>query len=214
MTAGHAHVYPRRWQLTLGVDERGEPVTLPASQLNVAVCGGTGEGKSYLAGLICEQLVGLGYSVAVFDPEGDHIGLGELRDVLVTGGEGRQLADPAEVVRLLRHHASVVVDVSHLDAGDQAAQRARACLILISRIRTFLAQRWATHTPMRGPAATSRGRRGPDCSVGLKAPAMPITPALTRRRSGRRLRRHIGNGERNWAHRRAPSTATPESFPT
>jgi hydroxymethylpyrimidine pyrophosphatase-like HAD family hydrolase len=120
LLAGRAHVHPRRWQITLGVDDRGEPVTLPASQLNVAVCGGTGEGKSYLAGLICDQLVRLGYSVVVIDPEGDHIGLGELRDVLVTGGEDHQLADPAEVVRLLRHHGSVVVDVSHLDASDRA----------------------------------------------------------------------------------------------
>ncbi len=42
-------------------------------------------------------------SVVVFDPEGDHVGLGELRDVLVTGGEEHRLGDPAEVVRLLRH---------------------------------------------------------------------------------------------------------------
>ena len=73
----------------------GQAVTLPASQINVAVCGGTGTGKSYLAGLICEQLIGLCYSLVVFDPEGDHVGLGELRGVLVTGGDNRPLADPA-----------------------------------------------------------------------------------------------------------------------
>lgn len=53
---GRAHVHSRRWQLTLGTGEGGKPVTLPASQLNVAVCGATGAGKSYLAGLMCEQL--------------------------------------------------------------------------------------------------------------------------------------------------------------
>ena len=121
LLTGRAHIHPRRWQITLGIDQSGETVTLPASQLNLAVCGGTGEGKSYLAGLICEQLVRLGYSLVVFDPEGDHVGLGELRDVLVTGGYERRLADPAEVVRLLRHHGSVVVDLSHLDATGQAA---------------------------------------------------------------------------------------------
>jgi hypothetical protein len=120
LLTGRAHIHPRRWQITLGIDESGETVTLPASQLNLAVCGGTGEGKSYLAGLICEQLVRLGYSLVVFDPEGDHVGLGELRDVLVTGGNERRLADPSEVVRLLRHHGSVVVDLSHLDAHGQA----------------------------------------------------------------------------------------------
>jgi len=118
LLAGRTHLHPRRWQITLGIDDRGEAVTLPASQLNVAVCGGTGVGKSYLTGLMCEQLVRLGYTVFVFDPEGDHIGLGELRDVLVTGAD-RRLASPAEIVRLLPN-VSVVVDLSHLHAAEQA----------------------------------------------------------------------------------------------
>ena len=122
LLAGRAHLYPRRWQVTLGTDDGGEPVTLPGSQLNIAVCGGTGKGKSYLAGLICEQLIRLGYSLVVFDPEGDHHGLGELRDVIITGGHEGRLADPGEVVRLLRHgHTSVVTDLSHLDAAARAA---------------------------------------------------------------------------------------------
>ena len=62
LLAGRTHLHPRRWQITLGIDDRGEAVTLPASQLNVAVCGGTGVGKSYLTGLMCEQLVRLGYA--------------------------------------------------------------------------------------------------------------------------------------------------------
>ncbi len=119
LLAGRTHLHPRRWQITLGIDDRGEPVTLPASQLNVAVCGGTGAGKSYLTGLMCEQLIRLGYAAVVLDPEGDHIGLGELRDVLVTGGEDRRLAGPAEIVRLLRN-VTVVVNLSHLDAAEQA----------------------------------------------------------------------------------------------
>jgi hydroxymethylpyrimidine pyrophosphatase-like HAD family hydrolase len=125
LLSGRAHLHPRRWQITLGIDDNGAAVTLPASQLNVAICGGTGEGKSYLSGLICEQLVRLGYSLVVFDPEGDYLGLGELRDVLITGGHERRLADPAEVVRLLGHgHASVVIDLSHLDATARAAYAA------------------------------------------------------------------------------------------
>ncbi len=122
LLAGRAHLHPRRWQITLGTDTLGAAVTLPASQLNIAICGGTGDGKSYLAGLICEQLVRLSYSVVVFDPEGDHLGLGELRGVFVTGGFEGRLADPAEVVRLLRHgHSAVVIDLSHLDADGRAA---------------------------------------------------------------------------------------------
>ncbi len=92
LLAGRGSVHPRRWQISLGTDDCGQPVTLPASQLNIAVCGGTGEGKSYLAGLILEQLVQLGYSLIVFDPEGDHRGLGKLHGVFVTGG--RRTASP------------------------------------------------------------------------------------------------------------------------
>ena len=122
LVAGRVHLYPRRWQVTLGTDDDGGPVTLPGSQLNIAICGGTGKGKSYLAGLVCEQLIRLGYSLVVFDPEGDHHGLGELRDVIITGGHEGRLADPGEVVRLLRHsHTSVVTDLSHLDAAARAA---------------------------------------------------------------------------------------------
>jgi len=126
LLAGRAHLHPRRWQITLGFDEHGQAVSLPASQLNIAICGGTGDGKSYLAGLICEQLVRLGYSMVVFDPEGDHLGLGELRGVFVTGGHERRLADPAEVVRILQydHPAAVVIDLSHLDAVGHAAYAA------------------------------------------------------------------------------------------
>ena len=122
LLAGRMHLHPRRWQVTLGTDDGGEPVTLPGSQLNIAVCGGTGAGKSYLAGLICEQLIRLGYSLVVFDPEGDHHGLGELPDVITTGGHEGRLASPAEVVRLLRHgRTSVVTDLSHLDTAARAA---------------------------------------------------------------------------------------------
>ena len=123
LLAGRTHVHPRRWQITLGLDDGGEAVTIRhrRSMWPSAVAR---RGKSYLAGLICEQLVGLGYSLVVFDPEGDHVGLGELRGVLVTGGDDRRLADPAEVMRLLRHrYATVVVDLSHLDADGTSRLR-------------------------------------------------------------------------------------------
>jgi hydroxymethylpyrimidine pyrophosphatase-like HAD family hydrolase len=120
LLAGRTRLYSRRRQITLGVDEQGDAVSIPSSQMNIAVCDEAGAGKSYLAGLICEQLVDLGYSVVVFDPEGDHVGLGELPSVLVTGGEPSRLAEPADLARLLSlRSASVVVDVSDLKAAAQ-----------------------------------------------------------------------------------------------
>ena len=140
----------------LGIDDRGEAVTLPASQLNVAVCGGTGTGKSYLAGLMCEQLIGLGYAAVVFDPEGDHVGLGELRGVLVTGGEDRRLADPAEVVRLLRRRCTVVVDLSHLDADGKPTTGRPTAELEAPRALTGLPQ-WVVVDEAQRPV----GRPGP-----------------------------------------------------
>ncbi|MGD0375722.1 MAG: HAD hydrolase family protein [Streptosporangiaceae bacterium] len=160
LLAGHAHLHPRRWQITLGTDDGGRAVTLPASQLNVAICGGTGDGKSYLAGLVCEQLVRLGYSMIVFDPEGDHLGLGELRGVFVTGGQEGRLADPAEVVRLVRHgHPAVVIDLSHLDAAGRTAYGAAlAGEIEAHRAATGLPQ-WVVIDEAHGPIGRASATR-------------------------------------------------------
>lgn len=107
-----------RWQLHLGVTEQGEQAVLPASQANILVVGATGTGKSYLAGLLAEQLVQDSYSVLVIDPEGDHAGLARLSGALLVGG-GLRLPDPDEVLRLLHHrYSSVVVDLSSLEPVD------------------------------------------------------------------------------------------------
>lgn len=161
LVAGRAHLYPRRWQVTLGTDDGGEPVMLPGSQLNIAVCGGTGAGKSYLAGLVCEQLIRLGYSLVVVDPEGDHHGLGELRDVIITGGHEGRLADPAEVVRLLRHgRTSVVTDLSHLDADARAAYATDLASAIEARRTATGVPQWVVideaHVPIGRDVTTRR----------------------------------------------------------
>jgi hypothetical protein len=115
LLAGRARLHPSRWDITIGVDDQGQPVTLPGSQVNVLITGGTGDGKSFVSGLIAEQLIDLDYSLVVVDPEGDHIGLGALRGVIVVGGD-HHLPPAAAVVPLLHHrYASVVVDLSSLD---------------------------------------------------------------------------------------------------
>ena len=107
--------------ITLGVDAENRPVTLPARPMNTIVAGGSGDGKSYLAGLMAEQLASMGYSVLVVDPEGDHVGLGALRPTIVIGAS--QPPPPVDtVVSLLRHNdACVVVDLSGLDGPSRRA---------------------------------------------------------------------------------------------
>ncbi|MEZ5080082.1 MAG: HAD hydrolase family protein [Thermoleophilia bacterium] len=118
IVSGHRPVHSRRWRVLLGVDDDDVDVELPASGLNLLITGATGCGKSYLAGLLGEQLVQQGYSVLVIDPEGDHIGLSHLSGAIVVGG-GLSLPEPDEVLRLLHHrYASVIVDLSSLRAEE------------------------------------------------------------------------------------------------
>lgn len=120
VVAGRQRLHPRRWRLDLGTVAGGTPVSIPASQLNVLIAGSPRRGKSFVAGLIAERLIGLGYSVLVIDPEGDHTGLGRLRGVLVMGGESR-FPSPHELVRLTRHRfGSVILDLSAMSSGDRA----------------------------------------------------------------------------------------------
>ena len=112
VVSGVERVHPTRWRLQLGARADGTALWVPASQLNMLIVGGSGVGKSYVAGLVAERLIGLGYSVLVVDPEGDHIGLGTLRGVTVIGGTA-QLPPAEQLASLLTNRSgSVVVDLS------------------------------------------------------------------------------------------------------
>lgn len=129
VVGGRRVVHSRRWKVRLGTADAHD-VSLPGSQMNVLIAGGTGTGKSYVAGLFAEQLVQDNYSVLVIDPEGDHVGLTHLSGCLVVGG-GLPLPEPDEVLRLLHHrYASVMVDLSPLDPSSSVDYQRR----LLTRI--------------------------------------------------------------------------------
>ena len=108
-----------RLRLRLGTDDAGNPVELSTRPANVLIAGESGQGKSYLAGLVAEQLIDLDYSVVILDPEGDHAGLSRLRSAIVVGGDLPPA--PTEVVMSLldRNDASIVIDLSSLDVGER-----------------------------------------------------------------------------------------------
>ena len=138
--AGTRRLPPRHWQLQLGHDADRNPVRVPASQQNLLLTGGSCSGKSYLAGLLVEQLVRLDYSVLVLDREGDHHSLGDRRGILAVGGTQR-LPTAQELTALLRHRfGSVVVDLSQ---HDELAQQAYLAEVMPS----VLAQRAVTGLP-------------------------------------------------------------------
>lgn len=116
---GDIVVHPERWKLDLGRTPADEPVKLPGSDINVLIAGATGSGKSYLAGLLIERAVALGYTLCVIDPEGDHRDLGRLRGVMRVGGSDT-VPRPDDMVRLLSKRISIVIDLSLLQPPEQA----------------------------------------------------------------------------------------------
>ncbi len=125
---------PSRWQIGIGFTREGLPVSLPASRINVLITGPSGSGKSYIAGVFVEQLIKLDYTVCVLDLEGDHVGLGMLRGVVVVGGD-QPVPTCQEIAKLIRHRfGSVVVDLSK-QTDQFKADYARETLALLSKLR-------------------------------------------------------------------------------
>ena len=102
-----------RRRLLLGHTEAGHEFSLAVRGRNVLVTGDAKSGKSWVAGLLCEQLILHGYCVCVIDPEGDYSSLEGLPGVTVLGREDPP-PTPRELLRALRYpDRSVIVDLSH-----------------------------------------------------------------------------------------------------
>jgi hydroxymethylpyrimidine pyrophosphatase-like HAD family hydrolase len=118
VVSGEQAVHPQRRQVAVGCFTDGGTATVPGAQANILICGDTGLGKSYLAGLLVERWVDSGYNVLVVDVEGDHIGLGQLLNTVILGEQA--LPTSEELSAFLRHPSqSVVLDLSALDPPDQ-----------------------------------------------------------------------------------------------
>jgi hydroxymethylpyrimidine pyrophosphatase-like HAD family hydrolase len=123
---------PRR-TLLLGRDEFGAAVSLAVRGRNVLIAGDPRSGKSWVGGLLCEQLVVQQYCTCVIDPEGDYGELEALPGVVVLGKDRE--ASLAELARTLRHaDVSVVMDLSGL-VGDAKHDRVLGALRLLTQLR-------------------------------------------------------------------------------
>ena len=102
-----------RRHLLLGNTDDGSPLALAIRGRNLLVSGDPKTGKSWVTGLLCEQLILYGYSLCIIDPEGDYTSLEALPGVVVFGG-AYPLPRPREFLHALRHaDVSIVVDLSH-----------------------------------------------------------------------------------------------------
>ncbi len=146
-------------RLLLGTNREGQPVELAVRGRNLLIAGDSQTGKSWVAGLLCEQLILQRYSVCVIDPEGDYRTLESLPGVIVLGGE-----DPPpqarELTRALRYpDVSVVVDLSRLKPKEKR-DYVNSLLVMLASLRrhTGIPHRIVVdeaHYFMHGPEVTS-----------------------------------------------------------
>jgi hypothetical protein len=123
-----------RRHLRLGYTDDGREFALAVRGRNVLVAGEPNSGKSWVAGLLCEQLILQGYCVCVIDPEGDYASLESLPGVLVLGGDDPP-PSPRELARALRYpDRSVVIDLSR-QPHEEKVEYVRAVLPLLKTLR-------------------------------------------------------------------------------
>ncbi len=109
-----ASTSPMRRPLLLGRDDSGKTISLRIGGRNLLVVGDPRSGKSWIAGLLLEQLIIQRYSVCVIDPEGDYRGLETLPGVILFGGDDPP-PRPRELMQALRNaDFSTVIDLSKL----------------------------------------------------------------------------------------------------
>jgi hydroxymethylpyrimidine pyrophosphatase-like HAD family hydrolase len=123
-----------RRSLFLGRQHDGEPMTLAVRGRTLLVAGEPGTGKSWLAGLVCEQLILQGYCVCVIDPEGDYRSLETLPGVMLMGGDGPP-PNAREIIKALRHpDVSLIVDLSRV-SHHQKVEYVSTLLPLLNTLR-------------------------------------------------------------------------------
>jgi hypothetical protein len=132
---GRLPVPPKaRRRLKLGYTEDGQEFSLAVRGRNALIAGDAKSGKSWIAGLFCEQLILYGYCVCVIDPEGDYRSLETLPGVTVLGGEDPP-PTPRELLRALRYpDRSVVIDLSRI-TQDRKIEYIRSVLPALNVIR-------------------------------------------------------------------------------
>ncbi|MGQ9926775.1 MAG: HAD hydrolase family protein [Chloroflexaceae bacterium] len=110
--------YRQRPERMLPLGERPDrtPVLLDPFWLldgTLAIVGASGGGKSWLAGLLAEELLRRGYQICLIDPEGDYRAMRAFPHTLLLGGASAPLPPVSDIVTLSEYaETSLVLDLS------------------------------------------------------------------------------------------------------
>ncbi|MFQ3661352.1 MAG: HAD hydrolase family protein [Chloroflexaceae bacterium] len=110
--------YRQRPERMLPLGERSDrtPVLLDPFWLldaSLAIVGSSGGGKSWLAGLLAEELLRRGYQICLIDPEGDYRAMRAFPHTLLLGGASAPLPPVNDVATLSEYaETSLVLDLS------------------------------------------------------------------------------------------------------
>jgi len=110
-------------RLLLGHDESGAPVHLDpfmVANSNIGVFGASQSGKSWLAGLLAEEMLNKGYQIFIVDPEGDYRNLRAYPHTLVMGGKDSRLPPVVDLINFSEYDGvTIVLDLSTYTIDDR-----------------------------------------------------------------------------------------------
>ncbi|MCX6081601.1 MAG: HAD hydrolase family protein [Chloroflexi bacterium] len=113
---GPQHPQRPERRIVLGYTRDGAPIYIDPMNLvdsQIGIFGDSKSGKSWLSGLLVEELLRLGYQVCVIDPEGDYSTLASSTHCLHVGSADAPLPSIADLITLIEwHDVSVIMDLS------------------------------------------------------------------------------------------------------
>lgn len=112
-------------RLLMGHRASGAPVYLDPFAIvenNIGIFGASNSGKSWLAGLLAEEMLKQDYQMCIIDPEGDYRGLATSPHTLLMGGPEIPLPTVADVINFNEWtNNSLVLDISMYEWGERMA---------------------------------------------------------------------------------------------
>lgn len=142
-------------RLVLGYSSDGAPVYLDPLMLvdsRLGIFGASSSGKSWLAGMVTEELFKKGYQFCVVDPEGDYRGVASSTHSLSVNVTDSHIPPISELMNFIEwHDANIVVDMSEYDPNKRPTfleellyslrglrqRRGRPHWLLIDEIQSF-----------------------------------------------------------------------------